>query len=85
MCTAQITLVDLTASLCTVFSVHLQRSAACISRGATRMPSKEPRLVVAFGKSHLLLVFLPLLAMLSTPALSCFSLRAPFSSLNVLP
>ena len=33
----------------------------------------------------LLLVFLPLLAMLRTPLLPCFSFSAPFSSLKVLP
>ena len=56
-------------------------SAQAISRTSLRIYSPQQR----DGRPHLLLVFLPLLAMLRTPALSCFSFRAPFSSLNVLP
>ena len=72
--------------VCKAFPNLLAELPARFARVASGMSSKE---VLAcgtlLGKSHLLLVFLPLLAMLRTPALSCFSFRAPFSSLNVLP
>ena len=60
-------------------------SASCNAPASSRGPFNGFTPHNFDGRPYLLLVFLPLLAMPRTPAPSCFSFRAPFSSLNVLP